>query len=263
MTVLEGRRDKKRKARPVLSRCTRACQMLSCCSLGLAALWQQLTRHRPAAAGRPAGMDVSLLREQYHCLRRRQRSETHVVLFKKGIKDTSGESLFSTIPINQEVNPAKPLEEHMAVKGIQFDFVSDSEDYRTPWRTHLGIHRMAHPNRPREATSGKTSDTNAMTATSPREPGSAKRNLLLTKHASLENPVPLEKSENPNDTCPAGSAILSQRKFSAPVILSRQLSLDESRSSQASTKLQYYPFPQKKQPKQSEAARRLGLYESH
>uniref|UniRef100_A0A8C7LEZ3 Uncharacterized protein n=1 Tax=Oncorhynchus kisutch TaxID=8019 RepID=A0A8C7LEZ3_ONCKI len=53
------------------------------------------------------------------------------------------------------------------------------------------------------------------------------------------------------------------RKFSAPAILSRQLSFGGQRPPLLSScPHHHYPFPQRKGPKKSEAARRLGMYSS-
>uniref|UniRef100_W5MUY0 TBC1 domain-containing protein n=1 Tax=Lepisosteus oculatus TaxID=7918 RepID=W5MUY0_LEPOC len=199
-------------------------------------------------------MDIALLKEQYHWNKKKQQLQTNILLFKKasttGNKDVNGHSLVNVVPINQEVRNSKSFEKQMA-----YDFVGDFEDYKTPWHTHLSIHRMAN-------NSSRTSDTNTATAT--RELSSQTGPEPMEERSA--DPLKLEKSHGPS--MPGSSetgeyTISTQRKFSAPAIMSRQLSLPDNKFSRPSSQMKYYPFPQKKCPKKSEAARKLGLYASY
>uniref|UniRef100_A0A4W5PW50 TBC1 domain-containing protein n=1 Tax=Hucho hucho TaxID=62062 RepID=A0A4W5PW50_9TELE len=110
-------------------------------------------------------------------------------------------------------------ERKWSVSEAEIDFVRHLET--TPWYTHLGIHRR----------------TNDIIALHPNPTITGSNSSSLT---SL------------SEDC--------SQKFSAPVVLSRQLSFGgQQQPLFSSSPLHHYPFPHRKGPKKSEAARRLGI----
>ncbi|XP_036409513.1 uncharacterized protein C9orf152-like [Megalops cyprinoides] len=202
-------------------------------------------------------MDIALLKEQYNWIKEKQKLQTRVVLFKKAPdnEEICGKALVNMVPVSQEVRNPKAFEEQMPVKEIQFNFVDDLDNDKSPWRTHLGIHRMA--------CTVKASDSSIN-----RTPPSLTRKLATSKDFSQECTEPQEaesfasaKLNGPQCIDSGGrteQVTLISRKLSTSEALSRQLSAGAHRPSNS----QYYPFPQRRAPKKSEAARRLGMYSS-
>ncbi|MGH0149974.1 UNVERIFIED_CONTAM: hypothetical protein FKN15_024532 [Acipenser sinensis] len=183
----------------------------------------------------------------------------------------SGKPLVSVVPLNQNVRKAKAFEVEMPFKEIRFNFPGNLQDYESPWHTHLGIYRNTqteHRNTETAEESAKTMDSG--------EPPSPTADPSLTKDISLSCQQLLEEqaedtsevasqSDVPDHTsnCCLGDSLTHRpRKLSTPVIQTGQQSLVAYKPP-SSTKLLCYPFPQKKCPKKSEAARRLGLYAPH
>uniref|UniRef100_A0A8C1M7K5 Uncharacterized protein n=1 Tax=Cyprinus carpio TaxID=7962 RepID=A0A8C1M7K5_CYPCA len=102
------------------------------------------------------------------------------------------------------------------------------------WRSHLELHRIKH-------TTEETEHRNNHSAASTEASSTSSESERLSEHS------------NPGEHRQKNHSGLSSRKFSAPAVLSY-------RSSPAGSR--YYPFPQRKSPRRSETARRLGLYAS-
>lgn len=142
----------------------------------------------------------------------------------------------------------------------RFDFVRDPDN--ATWRTHLGMHRRAcsipdtsqsQPNKHMTSTGDSTSTStdntvNSVEVTDLSDQLSEDCEGYGSRH-HLGNKV--------QEDCESEG----YRKFSAPAVFSRQLSCGSYRSSHTPLS-PYYPFPQLKCPRKSEAARRLGLYSS-
>lgn len=162
------------------------------------------------------------------------------------------------VPVNQEIRNPKALEEQLPVKEIQYNFIDDLDNDKTPWRTHLGIYRMTHP-----GSWIKASDTNIS-----RSAPNPIRNLTATidfcectgaesiTSEKCNGPQCLKSKDKSEQVTPAS------RKSCFPKALSKQHSVAEHRPSLPSLNSYHYPFPQRKCQKKSEAARRLGMYSS-
>ncbi|XP_041737848.1 uncharacterized protein C9orf152-like [Coregonus clupeaformis] len=192
-------------------------------------------------------MDIALLREQYNLTKEKQKRQTLVVLFRQVSTDDaaeiSGQALVNVVPVNQEMKSKH--ERKRSVSEAEIDFVGDLE--RAPWRKHLGIHRQTNviiPPHPNPTITGSNSSS----------------------FTSLSEDFPETSSEKVfGDSISIHTGISSSgsRKFSAPAVLSRQLSFGGQRPPLlSSSPHHHYPFPQRKGPKKSEAARRLGMYAS-
>ncbi|KAL0150642.1 hypothetical protein M9458_054059, partial [Cirrhinus mrigala] len=145
-----------------------------------------------------------------------------------------GKTLVDLVPVCQ-INRSPST-----ASDTQFEFVLDSDSGL--WRSHLDMHRMKHTTD--ETEHGNNSDTSEASSTSSEserlseDSNPGEHHLKNKDHGGLDS-----------------------RKFSAPAVLSRQLSFGSYRSTPASLKY-YYPFPQRKSLRKSETARRLGLYAS-
>nr|XP_046146822.1 uncharacterized protein C9orf152-like [Oncorhynchus gorbuscha] len=194
--------------------------------------------------------DIALLREQYNCTKEKQK--TRVVLFRQVSADDateiSGKALVNMVPVNQEMKSTH--ERKRTVSEAELDFVRHLE--MTPWYTHLGIHRR----------------TNSIIAPHPNPTFTGSNSSSLT---SLSEDCPETSSDKVmgdstsfhSEELSSSNSISGSLKFSAPVVLSRQLSFGGQQPPQfSSSPLHHYPFPQRKGPKKSEAARRLGMYTS-
>ncbi|XP_073687236.1 uncharacterized protein [Garra rufa] len=175
-------------------------------------------------------MDIELLKEQYNSIREKQRRQTHVIRFRKEQIDEemSVRNLVDLVPVCQiKCSPSTKTPE------TPFEFVVDSESCL--WRSHLDLHRIKPTNDEPEHRNNSQSSTEASSTSSESER--------------------LSEESNPGE-----HRLNNSRKFSAPAVLSRQLSFGSYRSTPAGSK--YYPFPQRKSLRKSETARRLGLYAS-
>lgn len=204
---------------------------LCCCSyLTCADVWREIrTEEEDQSSVR---MDIELLEEQYSSIREKQRHQTHVMCFKKAQNDEeiSGINLVEVVPVSQiKRSPSTKAAETRSERVLD----SDSG----LWRSHLDLHRIKHTTEETEHSNNSPASTGASSSSSESER--------------------LSEDSNPGEH---HLKINNSRKFSAPAVLSRQLSLRSYRSTPAGSK--YYPFPQKKSLRKSETARRLGLYAS-
>ncbi|KAK2870500.1 hypothetical protein QQF64_021519 [Cirrhinus molitorella] len=176
-------------------------------------------------------MDIELLKEQYNSIREKQRRQTHVICFRKAQNDEemSGRNLVDLVPVCQiQRSPSTKTPE------TPLEFVVDSESCL--WRSHLDMHRTKH---------------------TPDETEHRNENSEWSTEASSTSS---ESERLSDDSNPGEPHLKSSRKFSAPAVLSRQLSFGSYRSTPSGSK--YYPFPQRKSLRKSETARKLGLYAS-
>ncbi|XP_017334432.1 uncharacterized protein C9orf152 [Ictalurus punctatus] len=208
----------------------------------------------------PTNMDIALLQEQYNSIREKQKRETRVICFAKAPstnEEISGKSLVNVVPLRQARHT---LMRQASVQEPQFDVVTDPDN--ATWRTHLGMYRK----------------TCLIPDTSQSQPCDHKTSTGDSTSTSTDNTMHsvevTDSSDQLSEDCEgyANQHHLSNklqedcgsegfRKFSAPAVLSRQLSCGSSRSTHTPMS-PYYPFPQLKCPRKSEAARRLGLYSS-
>uniref|UniRef100_A0A8D0C6N2 TBC1 domain-containing protein n=1 Tax=Salvator merianae TaxID=96440 RepID=A0A8D0C6N2_SALMN len=211
-------------------------------------------------SGQPTKMDVSVLEEQYNCLKEKQKLQTHIIVFKPGGNETvPKESMVNAVLINKKMRTAKALQEGIPIREVSLELpCSENIQENSPWRIHLGIHRLAQGEPQKSLYNGqiKNEQTNSkllsqeesMTPCEELLEGCEESNESQSKQ---ENLITAEKTNNSNLAFTSVSSLVwTQSQTSA------------SKLTPASCKLPYYPFPQKKTPKISEAARRLGLYVS-
>ncbi|XP_060103941.1 LOW QUALITY PROTEIN: uncharacterized protein C9orf152 homolog [Heteronotia binoei] len=259
---------------------------MPCFCLLLSFLWEQMVKaykymsgiflvthpsNQPASdrSGQPTKMDVSLLEEQYGSLKQKRRLQTHIIVFKTGEHETVPEgSLVSTVLVNKKMKKAKALKEHMPIREVSLGLpCTGNVQESSPWHIHLGLHRLVEGERrkvPWEVVPNKDEQICTNSETPSQEESMASTEELLTgSEQSIElissqgNSSPAGKTES---SIPAECTDLPLTSITSP--LWTEISATKLGPA-ASSKLTYYPFPQKKTPRISEAARRLGLYVSH
>ncbi|XP_029611397.1 uncharacterized protein LOC115195562 [Salmo trutta] len=242
--------------------------MLSCCCSNSTCSWEQIrSRSRSETDNGDVNhlveeadqseivadltrMDIALLTEQYNLTKEKQKRQTLVVLFRQVSTDAaeiSGQALVNVVPVNQEMKSKH--ERKMSVSESENDFVGDLE--RASWRKPLAIHRQNNIIIPPHTNPTITGSNSSFTSLSEDFPETSSEKVL-------GDSISIHSVELSTSNSSSGS-----RKFSAPAVLSRQLSFGGQRPPLlSSSPHHHYPFPQRKGPKKSEAARRLGMYAS-
>ncbi|KFV65286.1 Uncharacterized protein C9orf152, partial [Dryobates pubescens] len=89
-------------------------------------------------------MDVSLLEEQYDHIKQKQKLQSHIIVFKTDEHEpVLPESMVSAVLINKAVRRSKSFTERAPVRKVSLEPSSSaSVQDNSPWRTHLGIHRL-------------------------------------------------------------------------------------------------------------------------
>ncbi|KFU95870.1 Uncharacterized protein C9orf152, partial [Chaetura pelagica] len=93
----------------------------------------------------PTKMDVSLLEEQYDHLKQKQKLQSHIIVFKTGEHESAlPEPMVNPVLINKKVGRSKSFTEHIPVRKVRLEMSSSGNNIQdnSPWRTHLGIHRL-------------------------------------------------------------------------------------------------------------------------
>lgn len=219
----------------------------------------------------PTEMDVSFLEEQYDHIKQKQKLQSHVIVFKTGEHESViPESMVNAVIINKKVR-SKSFTEHVPVRKVRLEMTSsgNAQD-NSLWHTHLGIHRLV------QATcQGATQDVshckNGPCSFDKQRLISQKNGTLQAKEleearelsalsqlgsSSVLNNFSKENGSSISSTCPKPplksptSAVWTHQRISS------------TKCMPACNKLNFYPFPNKKGPRISEAAKRLGLYVS-
>ncbi|CAK6982485.1 histone H3.v1-like [Scomber scombrus] len=221
-------------------------------------------------------MDISALTAQYRSSRERQKQHTQVLLFKQVSEDLS--DAVNIISVTQGLSSWEP-------KSSPSPLGSTPD----PWHVHLSLHRRSCPTISISLPTSSSETTNSRRGSSSSEESRCRKLSL----ASEQNP----RGEDPPDglvcgsfsdspeysavspdgssssssnltenhsatlqTSSSGAAWSSSRKSSGlGPRFTRQLSLGGVGSS---ANQNYYPFPNRKAPRISEAAKKLGMYSS-
>ncbi|XP_074429512.1 uncharacterized protein C9orf152 homolog [Larus michahellis] len=220
----------------------------------------------------PTKMDVSVLEEQYDHIKQKQKLQSHIIVFKTGEHESVfPESMVNAVLINKKVRRSKSFTECVPVRKVRLE-MSNSGNIQdnSPWRTHLGIHRLVQA-----PCYGVPWDHSHCK----NRPCSFDNQRLISKGNGILQPMELEGASELSAPSQLGSSstLNSFSKENGSNIASTcQKPLLKSATSAvwthqhttstkcmpACNKLNFYPFPNKKGPRISEAARRLGLYVS-
>uniref|UniRef100_A0A8C8SPI7 Chromosome 9 open reading frame 152 n=1 Tax=Pelusios castaneus TaxID=367368 RepID=A0A8C8SPI7_9SAUR len=262
-----------------------------CCCLTLSSLWKQMVQAYKYICGiflvthtaqqeasdcdeHPTKMDVSLLEEQYNYIKQKQKLQTCIIVFKTGENQpVHAESMVNAVLINKNIRKLKGFKEHIPVRKVTLELTSnDNIQDSSPWRTHLGIHRLLEadcqtaPCDPAYCKNKQISfDDERLTV---KENVMLPHEKLLTANeqstvslsevgnsSALSSPTE-ENSNSVSGICQKSPSI----SVSSATWTHQQIS--STKCIPIPSKLSYYPFPQKKTPRISEAAKRLGLYVS-
>ncbi|XP_050748234.1 uncharacterized protein C9orf152 homolog [Gymnogyps californianus] len=217
----------------------------------------------------PTKMDVSLLEEQYDHIKQKQKLQSHIIVFKTGEHESVlPEPMVNAVLINKKVRRSKSFTERVPVRNVRLEMTSIQDN--SPWRTHLGIHRLVQApcqgatwdlshckNRPCSFDNQRLiSKGNDTLQHKELEGASEVSTLNQLGRSSTLNSFSKENGSNISSTCQkpplksATSAVWTHQHISS------------TKCMPACNKLNFYPFPNKKGPRISEAARRLGLYVS-
>ncbi|XP_029444283.1 uncharacterized protein C9orf152 homolog [Rhinatrema bivittatum] len=223
-------------------------------------------------AGQPSKMDISLLEEQYYSIKQKQKLHTHIIVYKTGNNNPiPRESLVNTIALNKRSQKLKAFNAHIPVRRVTLDVSGNCspQDRDAPWHTHLDIHRLVqvdYQNMPNDAKPDMNTGVRF---------GNERLSYMENVHMPYDkSAVPSEPSQEEKTELVDSSRLLNNSTEESQITFPRikRKSLKSitpiAWASHPSTKLisesnKYYPFPQKKTPKISEAARRLGLYVTH
>lgn len=169
--------------------------------------------------------------------------------------------MINTVLINKKSGKAKTLKEHIPTREVNLELpCSQNVQESSPWRIHLGIHRIAqgehlktscdvgqNKNEEIRNDSIKLLEEESRISQGELLTGSEQSIKLLSKQG---NSSPVEKTGSSSSLTSVTSLVWTHPQISA------------SKFAPSGSKLPYYPFPQKKSPRISEAAKRLGLYVS-
>lgn len=207
-------------------------------------------------------MDIHRLEEQYNGIKQKQKLQTHIVVFKSG---DSGlilrEPDVNTVQVNERVRKHKAFKDQIPVKEVTLE-LSDKhyQDRNGTWHAHLNIHRMVQLNSqpaPERITPEHDKDINKTVLF---------ERLLSSEYQPINIPAPSAKTMAKEELNGDHHSIGFHRKSSLrnPIPASwSQYPFPTSKPTSPTEKVVYYPFPQKKNPRISEAARKLGLYVTH
>ncbi|KAG8508578.1 hypothetical protein J0S82_020629 [Galemys pyrenaicus] len=198
------------------------------------------------AVGNGPLLSIQLLRAQYEGLRKQQRSQTHLVVYRKADNTAAPtEAMISSVWINKE----RRCSLHPEEAGPDADEATEEfnggclQTAQSPWHQHLEMHRLVQ--------------------TCPQEPSHQAKYKMAPEHRLPQegDPGMLENNQM-NQLGTQGASQVDSAQVEA-VGSASKVSLQcppARRAPHRSGKSVHYPFPQRKTPRISQAARNLGLY---
>ncbi|KAG8573340.1 hypothetical protein GDO81_012364 [Engystomops pustulosus] len=201
-------------------------------------------------------MDIHRLEEQYNGIK--QKLQTHIIVFKSGDNDLIlKEPDVNTVQVNAIVGKHKAFKEHLPVKEVTLELSNKNylKDRNGTWHAHLNIHRMVQLNgEPAPVMNPPDHDRDINKAV-------LFERLLNSESHPINIPAPSTKQIGDHHSI---SSFRRKSSLKNPIPSSwSQYPFPSSKPTSPTEKLVYYPFPQKKNPRISEAARKLGLYVTH
>ncbi|XP_049751982.1 uncharacterized protein C9orf152 homolog [Elephas maximus indicus] len=209
------------------------------------------------AQGKGPPLSIQLLRAQYEGLRQQQRAQTHLVVLPKGgtvPAPAPAQPMVSAVWINKERRSSLFLEEaESEAKGMPEE--AGRGHLQTPkstWHTHLQMHRSVQ-NFCQE-TSHQVQHKGRLTGPDRRLPQEGNLGLFENNQRTQQG---TETPETVQQPCHVGSA--HAKAVESGLNMSIQCH-PPTKNLHRSGKSTHYPFPQRKTPRISQAARNLGLY---
>lgn len=207
------------------------------------------------APGKGPLLSVQLLRAQYEGLRRQQKAQAHVVVLPKGGNiPAPAESVVSAVWINKERRHSLSLEE----ADLEPEGMLEETDRgslwtpESPWHTHLEMYRLVQTFR--QETSHQVKHKDKFVGPEQRLPQEGDSGLSEDSQMTQQG-IRMPEAAQPEGQ--VGDTQTEARGSSLNIGTQRPLSI---KNPHRSGKPAHYPFPRKKTPRISQAARNLGLY---
>ncbi|KAM4688715.1 uncharacterized protein C9orf152 homolog [Discoglossus pictus] len=208
-------------------------------------------------------MDISRLEEQYYCIKQKQKLQTHIIVFKAGTDELiPGEPVVNTVPVNERVKKQKAIKEHLPVQDVPSETPDkhDLQDSNGPWHAHLNIHRMGQLD-------CQFSQENTNSKSEKEMIFENKRHLfnrMLSYESLPTGDTGLSIKERKLSGCNGVNGLYRKSSLNSTMPPSwTHHQFPSLKPTSPTDKVFYYPFPQKKNPRISETARKLGLYVNH
>ncbi|KAJ7408200.1 hypothetical protein WISP_122184 [Willisornis vidua] len=217
-------------------------------------------------------MDVSILEEQYDHIKQKQKLQPHIIVYKTGEqKSLLPESMVNAVLINKKVRRSKSFTGDVPVKEVTMETTNGANlEDDLLWRIHLGTHRLGQT--PAQGVSWDLSQCK-------NRPWSFNNQRLISKENGTPQTKQLEgeselsalsqlgsssvlNSSSKENGCSISSSCQKPPLKSPTSAVWTHQHISPTKCISACNKLNFYPFPNKKGPKISEAARKLGLYVS-
>uniref|UniRef100_A0A671FWD5 Chromosome 9 open reading frame 152 n=1 Tax=Rhinolophus ferrumequinum TaxID=59479 RepID=A0A671FWD5_RHIFE len=213
---------------------------------------------RTQAPGKGPPLSIQLLRAQYEGLRQQQRAQGHLVVLPKGGNSPApAESMVSAVWINKERRHSLPLNK-MDPKPAGMLEEADRgclQSPESPWHTHLQMHCLVQTFC--QEASHQVKYKGKLMRSEQRLPHEGDPGLFENKQMTQQEKTIPEIPEAAQQECPVANtqtkAVGSSLSIGIPYPSS---TTNPHRSGKAA----HYPFPQRKTPRISQAARNLGLY---
>ncbi|XP_012878681.1 PREDICTED: uncharacterized protein C9orf152 homolog [Dipodomys ordii] len=201
------------------------------------------------APGQGPSVSIQFLRAQYEGLRRQQRTQAHLLVLPKGGSPSPAESMISAVWINKERRSSLPPEEpELGLEGKPEE--TEGSGLQAPeslWHTHLEMHRVVQTCHQEASHQFMANDQ------------------LAASNQSLPSKGDPHWCENNQKTQPEAAqcqchVVTTQTKAMESTLTTSIQYPPFTMNSHRSGKPAHYPFPQRKTPRISQAARNLGLY---
>ncbi|KAM4876270.1 uncharacterized protein C9orf152 homolog [Thomomys bottae] len=226
---------------------------LACPCLALPHFWQLRAPFMAESSGIQApgqgpSVNIQFLRAQYEGLRRQQRTRAHLLVLPKGGSPSPAESMISPVRINKERRTS--LSQEDTEPGLErMPEETDRKCLQAPesmWHTHLEMHRVVQTF---HQENNHLMPNDQLGASNQRLPPEGDPH----SHGNSQKTQP-EAAQHPcHRTATQTKEVESKLKASiqcSPFITNPH----------RPGKSAHYPFPQRKTPRISQAARNLGLY---
>ncbi|XP_004638162.1 uncharacterized protein C9orf152 homolog [Octodon degus] len=230
---------------------------LACPCPALPHFWQLGSRFMAEGTGTQAPgqgpqVNIQYLRAQYEGLRRQQRTQAHLMVLPKGGNTPSpAESMISAVWINKERRSSLSLEEAALGEGRILEEADRScvQAAESPWHTHLEMYRLVQTLHQENIHQVKLKDQRV--GSDQRLPPEQAQHLLESDQKTQQIP------EAAQIQCQVGS---TETKAEESILKTSVPCPSPIKNSHRPVKPAHYPFPQRKPPRISQAARNLGLY---
>ncbi|XP_027504310.1 uncharacterized protein C9orf152 homolog [Corapipo altera] len=217
-------------------------------------------------------MDVGKLEEQYDHIKQKQKLQPDIIVYKTGERESVlPESMVNAVLINKKVRRSKSRTGDVPVKKVTTETTNGGNlEGDLLWHIHLGTHRLGqtpgrgvswdlshHKNRPWSFDNQRLISKGSGTP-QPKELGGESELSALSQLGSSS----LLRSFSEENGCNISSSCQKPPLKSATSAVWTHQHVSSTKCMPACNKLNFYPFPNKKGPRISEAARKLGLYVS-